>query len=83
MRSLAVFLSGFAAAITGAFIRACSGAGLPAEFYQSWCGRSPLEFAPMNQHCAGCALTVVGIALIAFSPIVFALDAIRKQAARQ
>jgi hypothetical protein len=82
VRSLAVFLSGLAATITGAFIRSCSSAGFPAEFYQSWCGLSPLEAAAMHPHCAGCALTIAGIAFIAVSPILFALDAARKQAMR-
>ena len=80
MRSLAVFLSGFTATIAGAFIRSCSESGLPAEFAQSWCGASPLHFASAaHPHCAGCALIVAGIGLIAASPL-FSLPALRAKA---
>ena len=76
MKSSVVFLSGLAAAIAGAFIRSCSDGGLPAEFTQSWCGGSPLHFAAAtHQHCAGCALIVAGIGLMASSPLLLSVSA--------
>lgn len=80
MKTLAVFLSGLTATITGAFIRSCGDSGLPAEFAQSWCGGSPLQFvAATHQHCAGCMLVVVGIGLIAASPVLTRCSALRAE----
>lgn len=84
MRSLAVFLSGLAATIAGAFIRSCGDSGLPTEFAQSWCGDSLLKFAAAtHQHCAGCVLIVAGIGLIAISPFLFSLSAWNARAMAQ
>jgi hypothetical protein len=75
VRSLAVFLSGLTATIAGAFIRSCSESGLLAEVAQSWCGGSPLQFAAAaHQHCAGCALIVAGVGLIAVSPLLISFS---------
>ncbi|HVY87955.1 MAG TPA: hypothetical protein VG942_03755 [Hyphomonadaceae bacterium] len=69
MKSIAVFLSGFAAMLAGAFIRSCDGA--ENLLLRAWCGKAPLDLSAMShQHCAGCALAVAGMTLIAVSPLL-------------
>jgi hypothetical protein len=69
------------AAAAGAFIRSCSNGGIPAEFAHAWCGK-PLEFAATShQHCAGCALMLTGLALVAVSPFLMSQQS-RRSAAR-
>lgn len=66
MKPVAVFLSGVAIAVAGAFTRTCDGS-LSAQLSASWCG-DPALLASMNHaHCAGCAMMAAGgiIALVA------------------
>ena len=71
MKSMVVFLSGFAATLAGAFIRSCSEAPFTLLAH-AWCGKAPLlDLAdPDRQHCPGCALIVAGLTLIALSPLL-------------
>jgi hypothetical protein len=71
VKSVIVFLSGFALAFTGAFIRSCTD-GIPAGFAQSWCGNAPPShlLATAHAHCGGCALLAGGLALIALAPLL-------------
>ena len=70
MKSVIVFLSGFAVTFAGVFIRSCTD-GISAEFAQSWCGNTPPSdlLATAHAHCAGCALLAGGLALIAIAPL--------------
>lgn len=70
MKAVAVFLSGLAAMLTGAFLRSCA-EGVPAVFAQSWCGNAPPPgfFAATHAHCAWCALVATGLALVAIAPL--------------
>jgi hypothetical protein len=71
VKSMAVFLSGLIATLAGAFIRSCSEGPL-AALAHAWCGNAPLLSLSDagHQHCPGCALTVAGLVLIAFSPFL-------------
>jgi hypothetical protein len=84
VKAVAVFLSGLAVTLAGAFIRSCQ-AGVSDALSHSWCGVAPpLGFVtPMHQHCPGCVLIAAGIALAAFSPMLLdwaAPQAIRRRA---
>lgn len=63
-------VSGLVIAITGALVRSCS-QGVPAEFANAWCGKAPLQIlSASHAHCAGCAMTAAGLALIVLSAIM-------------
>jgi len=86
VKAVAVFLSGLAATLAGAFIRSCE-AGVSDTLSHSWCGVAPpLGLASSaHAHCAGCVLIAAGIGLVAFSPML--LDwapprAIRRRASK-
>ena len=84
MKAVAVFLSGLAATLTGAFIRSCE-AGVSDTLSHSWCGVAPLPgfISSANEHCAGCVLITAGIGLIVISPMLLdwaALQGIRRRA---
>jgi hypothetical protein len=67
VKAVVVFLVGLTISFTGAFIRSCS--TVPAELFNAWCGGPPQSFAAAShQHCAGCALVVCGLGLIAIAP---------------
>jgi len=67
LKSAALFLSGLAATLAGAFMRSCH-TGLPAELSSSWCGAPALQLvARAHEHCAGCVIFAAGIGLIALS----------------
>lgn len=67
MKALAVFLSGLATIVAGAFIRSCNdGASMIAS---SWCGGHPPSLAT-HEHCAGCVMVATGIGLLALSPLL-------------
>jgi hypothetical protein len=70
VKSVIVFLSGFAITCAGAFIRSCSD-GIPEEFARSWCGNAPPShlLATAHAHCAGCVLVAGGLALVAIAPL--------------
>ncbi len=70
MKAVAVFLSGLAAMLAGAFFRSCA-EGVPAAFAQSWCGNAPPPgfVAATHAHCAWCALVAIGLVLVAVAPL--------------
>ncbi len=70
MRATIIFLSGIAAATTGAFIRSCMMDDAPAGFAAAWCGPA---MASGEGHCAGCALLVAGLVVMTSAPF-FGLD---------
>lgn len=63
MKSVAIFLSGIAATLTGASIRSCQD-GVPQELLNAWCGPAPHNaFSSFTHaHCAGCVVMYAGIA---------------------
>ena len=68
MKATIIFLSGIAAAATGAFIRSCTMGDTPAVLANAWCGPAMTSGQP-HAHCAGCALLVAGLVVAAASPI--------------
>jgi hypothetical protein len=70
VKSVIVFLSGFAVTLAGAFMRTCSD-GMSSALAQSWCGNAPPShlLAEAHAHCAGCALITGGLALVAIAPV--------------
>ena len=86
MKAVAVFLSGLAATLTGAFIRSCQVIASD-TLSHSWCGVAPpLSLASSaHEHCAGCVLVAAGIGLVAFSPMLLdwaSPNAIRRRASK-
>lgn len=69
MKSAAVFLSGVAIAVAGAFTRACD-AGLAAEMAASWCGDTSVFALPGHEHCTGCTLLTAGGILVAIAAVM-------------
>ena len=69
MKSVAVFLSGVAIAVAGAFTRACD-AGFAAQMAASWCGDAALLPTTSHAHCAGCVMMAVGGILMAGAALV-------------
>jgi len=59
VKPLAVFLSGVAIAVAGAFTRSCE-AGIAAGMASSWCGDPALLKVQGHAHCSGCALMALG-----------------------
>lgn len=59
VKTVAVFLSGVAIALAGAFTRSCDSAvmGFPGD---GWCGPLPGAGLSFEAHCAGCALMAAG-----------------------
>lgn len=68
MKALAVFLSGLASMLAGAFIRSCNDTA--SLLTSSWCGGHPPALAAAHEHCAGCLLIAAGIGLVALSPLL-------------
>jgi hypothetical protein len=71
VKAVAVFLSGLAVTLTGAFLRSCE-TGVADTLSHSWCGVAPpLGLASSaHGHCAGCVLITAGIGLVASSPML-------------
>jgi len=71
VKAVAVFLSGLAATLTGAFIRSCE-ASVSDALSHSWCGVAPpLGFvSSAHEHGGGCVLIAAGIGFIVFSPML-------------
>jgi hypothetical protein len=61
----AVFLSGIAATVTGAFIRSCN-SGVGIDLASAWCGKPPPGMTSLetHAHCPGCAVAFAGLLLI-------------------
>lgn len=72
MKATIIFLSGIAAATTGAFIRSCVMGDAPASFAAAWCGPA-MASGQVHAHCAGCALLVAGLVVMTSAPF-FGLD---------
>lgn len=79
VKATIIFLSGIAAAATGAFIRSCIMGDTPTVFADAWCGPAMSSGAP-HTHCAGCALLVAGLVVMAAAPF-FGRERGRRQAA--
>lgn len=70
VKAVVVMVSGLATAAAGAFIRSCT-QDIPAAFANAWCGDAPLQIVSASHaHCAGCAMTAAGLALIVLSAIL-------------
>jgi hypothetical protein len=69
VKPVAVFLSGVAIAIAGAFTRSCE-AGLATQMAASWCGDASLLPAQQHAHCLGCAVMAVGGIIIATAALM-------------
>lgn len=69
MKPVAVFLSGVAIAVAGAFTRSCD-SGLAAQMAASWCGDPALLGMPDHAHCAGCGLMALGGIVALVAPIM-------------
>jgi len=80
---VAVFLSGFAATLAGASIRACS-SDLQTALAHSWCGKAPpLTFATtLDGHCAGCGIEIAGLGLLGAGLAMAAHGARRRLASK-
>lgn len=69
MKSMAVFLSGVAIAVAGAFTRTCE-AGFSTEMATSWCGDPALLASSNHAHCAGCAIMAFGGIIMAIAAVM-------------
>jgi len=69
VKPVAVFLSGVAIAVTGAFTRACD-SGFAAQMAASWCGDPALLGTPDHAHCLGCALMAFGGIVALMAPVM-------------
>ena len=82
MKAIALFLSGVAAMLVGAFIRSCND-GLTSQLSHSWCGAPPQALAFAHAHCAGCVLIATGAGLVALSPGLLARAQLIRAKARR
>lgn len=64
MRPTAIFLSGVAASLAGAFIRSCQ-PDMAAKLATAWCGPATSPFgAAHHAHCIGCVIMLIGLAFV-------------------
>ena len=70
MKPAIIFAFGLIAAISGVFIRSCA-SHIPDGMLTSWCGGTPPSsfISASHEHCVGCALIAVGMALTALSAL--------------
>lgn len=68
MNRVAVFLSGLAATGVGAFTRSCN-SNQAIDMAGAWCGDPPPGAVGFESHahCAGCAILLVGLAMISLA----------------
>lgn len=69
MKPVAVFLSGVAIAVAGAFTRSCD-SGLAAQMAAAWCGDPALLGVTDHAHCTGCGLMALGGIVALLAPIM-------------